>query len=218
MWFRVVLWAVLWAVTDGSPVDEATELTVCPLTTAVLALKVTDPSETCVWLKDTIVLFDNRDASYSSKRNKSHEYLIIPFVSEKDSGTYVCQIRPSYKHGVTYKLLVRSQDECNSRQDNNSANNFYVTKFDAILAAVYDTKKAVILAAVFSILAAAFGGCLIYYLNFYPKQQKKIRKKCHTLEKDSYKVSSTTVQDECATLSKATSSDGLGTPVQVLDE
>lgn len=206
MWLCIVVWALLLAVTNGPPADEPTEVTACPLTTAVLALKMTDPSETCSWLKDTNVLFDNRNTAYSFKRNGSHENLIILFASEKDSGTYECQIRlsnGSYKHGSTYrfKLHVRSQEECNTiqdntqqdntRQDNNSSNN------------CYGTNVADILAALFSFLAALFGAFLIFSLKFYLNLWKKI--------------SAMILNEECAPLIKTTPSHEVTTPIQVSD-
>lgn len=199
------MWAFLLAVTDGPPPDEVTELTACPLTNFVLALKVTDQSESCVWLKDNSVLFDNRNTTYSIKRNESHENFIILFVSEKDSGTYECHIRSrdkSPKHHSTYKLHVRSQEECNTRRHNNSANNFL--HFN--------------LADVLNVLFSALGALCGAYLIFYRNLRKNLCRKCHALEKDdSYKVSDITEKDESDVLNKSTSSPVERKPIQVLD-
>jgi hypothetical protein len=119
MWFHVVPWAVLLAVAEGPPADEVTNVTVCPRSNAVFALKVNDSSEECKWLKEASALFDTHDTTYSMKRHETHEFLIINFVSEKDAGYYECHIRVSdgsYKRRGTYKLHVRSEEECNIRQ------------------------------------------------------------------------------------------------------
>lgn len=190
MQFHVVLWALLLAVTDGPPTDKATELTACPLTNAVLKLKVANPSETCKWMKDTNVLYETRNTAYTIKTHESYEILIILNVTAKDNGTYECHIGLSERI-VIYNLHVRSQEECQTREDNN------LTK------SCCGSNLAQYLSALFSCLAALFGA----YSIFYPILRKKI---CD-------KLSDMIMKFKRPLLSKTTSSDEVSGPIQVQD-
>lgn len=187
----MVLWALLLAVTDGPPTDKATELTACPLTNAVLEfLKVANPGETCVWMKDTNALYDNDKTSYLIKTHESYEILIILNVTAKDNGTYECHIGLSERR-VIYNLHVRSQEECQTREDNNSTKS------------CCGSNLAQYLSALFSCLAALFGA----YSIFYPILQKKI------CDKDSDMI----MKVKRPLPRQTTSSDDVLGPIQVQD-